>query len=110
MTRSDSSPVPPCIDADAAQSKAVALVNLRGGLFFHSREVHTDARCQAADFLAALGPDDCRESRADAAVAFRFRQTLLSAYVAEIGVAHQLLAVKNGAHQVCRLPRELHHA
>lgn len=68
---------------------------------------------QGQPYQAALrGPDldDCRASRADAAVAFRFRQTLLSAHVAEIGVAHQLLAIKDGAHQVCRLPRELHHA
>lgn len=54
MARSESSPVPQRIDADAAQSKALALVQSRGGVSFHSREVHTEARRQAADFLAAL--------------------------------------------------------
>ncbi|MGT2458706.1 hypothetical protein ACU4GI_38505 [Cupriavidus basilensis] len=57
MARPDSpnSPLLQRIDADAAQSKALALVQLRGGgVSFHSREVHTDLRCQAADFLAAL--------------------------------------------------------
>ncbi|MGT2506433.1 hypothetical protein [Cupriavidus basilensis] len=51
---SPNSPVPQRIDADAAQSKALAVVQLRGGVSFHSREVNRGARRQAADFLAAL--------------------------------------------------------